>query len=232
MDDSKPAPPDPSPPRSEDELMRRASGIAGRRLAELAGRFDEPVPPDLRRHKGWVGELVERCLGASAGNRSVPDFVGLGVELKTLPVDRFGKPLQTTYVCTVPLTEVEALTWAESGVLRKLARVLWVPVLAEADVPLAARMVGRAVLWSPSAAEEDALCQDWTSHIDTIRRGYVDAITAHDGQVLQIRPKAADASRRTWSIDPDGESILTLPRGFYLRTAFTEWILRQNFGVD
>ena len=210
--------------------MGRASAIAGRTLAELAGRFEAAVPPDLRRHKGWVGELVERCLGASAGNRSVPDFVGLGVELKTLPVDRYGKPRETTYVCTVPLTEVEALRWADSGVLRKMTRVLWVPVLAEPDVPLAERMVGQAVLWSPSPAEEAALRQDWMSHIDTIRRGYVDQITAHDGQVLQIRPKAADASQRTWSVDPHGESILTLPRGFYLRTAFTEWILRQNFG--
>ena len=31
-------------------------------------------------------------------------------------------------VCTIPLTEVANLEWEDSPVLRKLRRVLWVPV--------------------------------------------------------------------------------------------------------
>lgn len=219
-----------APPRSVDQLMERASDLAGHTLGEVAEALDEDVPEDLRRNKGWVGTLIERALGATAGNRAEPDFVELGIELKTLPVDASGKPLESTYVTTVPLDDVEELEFTDSKVLTKLERVLWVPVHAEG--PLAERMIGHGVLWTPSERELDVLRSDWESHIQTIRQGFVENIDATDGDVLQIRPKAANSSSLTWGVDPHGESILTGPRGFYLRTVFTEYLLKSRlFGV-
>ena len=216
-------------PGSEEELLERANRLAGRSLGELARAVEMEVPADLTRDKGWVGRLIERCLGADAGNKPVPDFTSIDVELKTLPVDASGKPFESTYVSKVPLTGVEELTWDESTVRKKLHRVLWVPIHSESDVPLGRRMVGQALLWSATDDEEDALRTDWEDHIDTIRRGFVENIWAEDGDVLQIRPKAADASARTEGVDPNGGSILTKPRGFYLRTLFTEYLLKKHF---
>ena len=96
----------PRPPRDEAELLARAEQLAGRTLGQLAGDLGAEVPPDLRHAKGWVGQLIERALGATAGSRAEPDFQHLGVELKTLPVDRRGRPLETTFVCTIALSEV------------------------------------------------------------------------------------------------------------------------------
>ena len=59
-------------PASEQELVERAEALAGLSLRELAERWAVPVPPDLRRAKGFVGGLVERALGASAGSRAPP----------------------------------------------------------------------------------------------------------------------------------------------------------------
>lgn len=218
------------PPQTEHELMVRARALAGHTLGELAAVAGIEVPGSQRRAKGWVGQLLEICLGAKAGNRSVPDFEELGVELKTLPVDRTGKPRETTYLCTVDLTEVEGLEWETSRARQKLARVLFVPVLAEPEIALGARFVGMPVLWSPNAAQERALRADWMGHMDVIGRGLVDTITARDGQFLQIRPKAAHSGKLTWSEDDRGEAIMTLPRGFYLRAGFTAEILRNHFG--
>lgn len=210
--------------------MERANALAGHTFGELAAVAGLEVPGSLRRAKGWVGQLLEICLGAAAGNRSVPDFERLGIELKTLPVDRTGRPRETTYVCTVDLTEVDELDWETSRARQKLARVLFVPVLAEPEIPLAARMVGTPILWSPNPQQERALRQDWMQHMDVIARGLVDTITARDGQYLQIRPKAAHSGKLTWSADERGEAILTLPRGFYLRAGFTAEIMRAHFG--
>src|SRR5690554_4691779 len=127
------------PPQTEHELMIRARALAGHTLGELAAIAGVEVPASQRRAKGWVGQLIEVCLGAEAGNRSVPDFEELGIELKTLPVDRTGKPRETTYLCTVDLSEVDELRWETSRARHKLARVLFVPVLAEPDIALGAR---------------------------------------------------------------------------------------------
>jgi DNA mismatch repair protein MutH len=55
----------------------------------------------------------------------------------------------------------------------------------------------------------------------------VEALTAHTGTWLQVRPKAKDGSARTLAWSPDGDPIATTPRGFYLRTSFTGAILRD-----
>ena len=87
------------------------------------------------------------------------------------------------------------------------------------------------LLWSPSQAQEQRLRADWEELMDMICLGRVEEITAHDGECLQIRPKAADASARRKGIGPSGEPMRTLPRGFYLRTSFTAEILAAGFAA-
>ncbi len=219
------------PPTSTTELLERARRLAGRTLGELAAELGLPAPADLKGHKGWVGHLVERALGATAESRDAPDFEALGVELKTLPVDRSGKPLETTFVCTIPLDRVGDTPWETSRVMRKLAHVLWVPVEGERPIPVPARRVGSAILWRPSPDEEAALRHDWEELAGLIGRGDLDAITGRLGRYLQVRPKAAHARVRTRTIDAEGELTETLPRGFYLRTQFTARILHAAFGA-
>jgi DNA mismatch repair protein MutH len=103
-----------------------------------------------------------------------------------------------------------------------------VPIHAEREVEIAWRMVGRAVLWSPNHDEERRLRADWLAHMLAIQNGAVDNIRGSDGEWLQVRPKAAHSGVRTESVDADGGSVLTLPRGFYLRREFTRRILERH----
>ena len=220
-----------SPPKSTEQLVRNARKLAGLRLAHVAEQLGQDVPRNLNRHKGWIGRLFEEALGADGGNDAAADFSELGVELKTIPVDRSGRPRETTFVCSVPLADPDEVTWETSTACAKLSKVLWVPILCGDELAVADRMVGSALLWSPSPEEQKILVSDWREHMDVIRRGYVDEITARDGEALQIRPKGATADSRTWSVGPDGESMLTLPRGFYLRSSFTASILEDHFAI-
>jgi DNA mismatch repair protein MutH len=223
--------PDAAPPASEQELVERARRLAGRHLGDLADELGVAVPADLRGHKGWVGHLMERALGASAHGRDAPDFEALGIELKTIPVDRRGKALETTFVCTIPLAQMGDVPWERSRVRRKLAQVMWLPVEAEAQLPLRQRRVGAAVLWRLTPEHERALRLDWEEIAGVIGRGAVDSLTGRVGRFLQVRPKAANARVRTRTIDAEGVLYDTLPRGFYLRTSFTQAILDEAFGL-
>lgn len=221
--------PMPAPPEDESQLLVQAQSLAGYTLSELAALANIPIPADLRRDKGWTGVLLERWLGATAGSKPEQDFAALGVELKTIPVDRFGRPLETTFVCVAPLTGNSGVVWETSHVRHKLKRVLWMPVEGERSLPLGERRVGSPLLWSPSVEEEEQLRRDWEELMDLIVLGQVERITARHGEVLQLRPKAANSKALTEAIGIHGEPILTLPRGFYLKKNFTAALLARHF---
>lgn len=214
-----------SPPKTEAELLLRCQIMTGKTLGQLAAEINVIVPEDLRRHKGWVGNLFESYLGADAGNKAEPDFIGLGVEMKTLPLNALGKPKESTYVCTVSMQQTGELTWQDSWVRRKLSRVLWVPVEADNDIPLAERYVGKAWLWQPTLEQEKVLQQDWEELMDRIVLGEQAEITAREGEYLQIRPKAANSKILAKGISDSGVTEPINPKGFYLRTTFTEQLI-------
>lgn len=219
-----------APPRTERELLETTARIARRSLGELAREAGLPPPPPPRHAKGWAGQLMEALLGASAASLSEPDFQLIGVELKTVPVNPAGRPRESTYVCTVPLLNSGGLRWEESCVFRKLSRVLWVPIETAPGVPLAERTVGEPVLWSPDVAQARALHLDWEELMEAVCLGGLESITARDGTVLQIRPKAADSRERRGAIGATGAPVRTQPRGFYLRASFTGRILSAEGG--
>lgn len=219
----------PGPPEDEASLLARAQDLAGLTLETLADRAGLPMPADLKRDKGWVGMLLEWHLGASAGSKAEQDFAHLGIELKTIPIDAQGKPLETTFVCVAPLTGNSGVTWLTSHVRHKLARVLWIPVEGGREIPLRERRVGAPLLWSPDAQEDEMLRQDWEELMDMIVLGRVEQITARHGAWLQIRPKAANSKALTEGIGDHGQPIMTLPRGFYLKKSFTGPLLARHF---
>ncbi len=216
-------------PQTDQQLCQRALGLAGKTLGQIANELDFALPHHTQGHKGVIGNLIETYLGAEAGSKPGPDFPELGIELKTIPIDSQGKPLESTFVCVAPLMSIDGLNWHDSNVYKKLARVLWLPIEGEAQIPVHDRRIGHYLLWSPNQAEEAVLRQDWEDHMEQISLGKVDTITANQGEVLQIRPKAANNKATTTAIGPDGGVIKTLPRGFYLRSLFTRSILERYF---
>ncbi|HDR1805907.1 TPA: DNA mismatch repair endonuclease MutH [Pasteurella multocida] len=214
-------------PKTEQELLQRAQAIAGLRFAELAQSLHMPVPPDLKRDKGWVGMLIETALGATAGSKAEQDFAHLGIELKTLPINAQGMPLETTFVSLAPLTQNVGVSWENSHVRYKLSKVLWILVEGERQIPLSERRVGQPILWQPSAQQELRLKRDWEELMEYISLGKLEQINATLGEVLQLRPKGANSKALTRGIGKHGEMIDTLPLGFYLRKTFTAEILQQ-----
>ncbi|MFQ3190304.1 MAG: DNA mismatch repair protein MutH [Paraglaciecola sp.] len=216
-------------PRTIQELMQRAEALAGLTLGEVAEIAHVTVPINFKREKGWTGQLIERCLGASAGSKTQQDFAKLGIELKTIPINQYGKPLETTYVCYAPLTNIASIEWQTSSVKNKIQKVLWVPIDGRREVAPQDRCIATPFLWSPTAAQNNQLSTDWEELMEMIALGQIENITARHGQYLQLRPKAANGNILTEAIGKDGQIIHTRPRGFYLKKEFTEKILYAFF---
>ncbi|RDE68687.1 DNA mismatch repair endonuclease MutH [Haemophilus haemolyticus] len=214
-------------PQTLEQLLSQAQSIAGLTFGELADELNIPIPPDLKRDKGWVGTLLERALGATAGSKAEQDFSHLGVELKTLPINAEGYPLETTFVSLAPLVQNSGVKWENSHVRHKLSCVLWMPIEGSRHIPLRERHIGAPILWKPTAEQERQLKQDWEELMDLIVLGKLDQITARIGEVMQLRPKGANSRSITKGIGRNGEVIETLPLGFYLRKAFTAGILND-----
>lgn len=221
-----------SPPASLNELLGRAQALAGFTLGELAELANIAIPSSFRRHKGWSGQLLELWLGAEAGSKPQQDFPELGVELKSIPVDNTGFPLETTYVCYTHLTGISQLDWESSNIRNKLSQVLWVPIQGDRAIPPATRQIGSAFLWQPSSEQLAILRQDWEEIMEKIALGQIESITARQGEALQLRPKAANGSALTDAIGQQGKIIKTRPRGFYLKKSFTHQIIQQAFNPE
>lgn len=219
-------------PQNLEQLLSQAQSIAGLTFGELADELHIPVPLDLKRDKGWVGMLLERALGATAGSKAEQDFSHLGVELKTLPINAEGYPLETTFVSLAPLVQNSGVKWENSHVRHKLSCVLWMPIEGSRHIPLRERHIGTPILWKPSAEQERQLKQDWEELMDLIVLGKLEQITARIGEVMQLRPKGANSRAVTKGIGKNGEIIDTLPLGFYLRKEFTAQILKAFLDVN
>lgn len=213
------------PPTTETELLDRCMLIEGMTFSQFASYLGISIPNNANQRKGWLGQALERALGTDAGNKSAPDFEALGIELKTLPIGQTGKPSESTYVTSIPLLTIHQQTWRTSTCYAKLKRILWIPVEGDTEIPYPHRRIGRGIIWSPDEQQEAVLESDWSYLTLQIVTGHLDSLDASAGEYLQIRPKAADGKCLCYYLDSEGNRVQTLPRGFYLRTCFTELII-------
>jgi DNA mismatch repair protein MutH len=178
-----------------------------------------PVPVGAVRTKGWSGRVIERELGVENDGEHGPDFASLGLELKTVPVRAALVPAESTAVCHIDPVAIAGESWATSYVRTKLAKVLFVALeVAEGSRSVGDRRVVAARLWTPSPSDEATLRQDFEL--------FVREITGHLGKVLQVRPKARNATDLRGAFGPDGKPVRIGKCGFYLRPAFVCGILR------
>lgn len=209
-------------------MLRNAEALTGKSLAQVAKTLGIFVPENQKRAKGWSGELLEKALGATAASLPEPDFQQIGIELKTIPINKNGYPKESTYLCMVALLGLTGKQWQDSLAYKKLQRVLWVPIEADPSIILARRRIGHPFIWSPDPKQELLLRDDWEEFMDLISLGKLDQISSRHGKVLQIRPKGANSKALVRSFKENGETGLTLPRGFYLRATFTNELLIRH----
>lgn len=216
------------PPKNELELLERCQIIAGLSFSQLANKLGIFIPQNHLSRKGWLGMAVELALGAHSSNQALPDFWQLGVELKTLPLNKLGKSKESTFITSIPLLSLHEQEWLTSQCYAKLRRILWIPIEGDNGIPFEQRRIGSGFIWSPTHEQTLILQNDWQELTFLISSGQLNQVDSRQGQFLQVRPKASNAKSLCHAFDEEGNKVLTLPRGFYLRSLFTSEILYQH----
>jgi DNA mismatch repair protein MutH len=209
---------------NDDILFAKACELEGLTFLHLARILNLHLPQNPSHAKGWLGQSIELYLGASAGSKAMPDFPNLGIELKTLPLSIKSKVLESTYVTTLNLMPEPPLIWEASVCYQKLRKVLWIPIEGDKAISFANRRIGKAILWQPSSSQHEQLKQDWCLIMDFVLTGKIEELDAKFGKFLHIRPKAAHSKVSTIAFGENHDLIRTLPRGFYLRSSFTQTV--------
>ena len=211
--------------KSELELLNKAQQLAGMTLSQVSKNQDIILPTNLSKAKGLIGQLAENHLGVTAPNAPEPDFPELGVELKTLPLDIRGLPTESTYICRCH-SQFEP-SWSDSRVWHKTQRILWLPIESGPDLALGSRRFGLAQLWSPSPEQAQQMATDWEELMEALNCGDLDQTGAQHGQILQLRPKAANSTCLHQHVGEDATLIASVPKGFYFRSSFTRSIAQS-----
>ncbi|WP_281495921.1 DNA mismatch repair endonuclease MutH [Candidatus Schneideria nysicola] len=221
----------PFPPSSQKELMDRANRLAGFNLGELATWANINIPLDLKKDKGWIGKLIEFCLGANTKSKASRDFPHLNIELKTLPIDENGIPIENTFICMINLINYHKTIWETSYLRYKISQILWIPIEGSKDITLSMRRIGIPHLWilNQNKLEELILQYDWESLMNLIVLGKIQSIYNFSGELIQISSKRKNHLSLTPAIDQNGKIILVSPCGFYFKKSFTKKIIKSFF---
>ncbi len=213
-----------APPVNEAQLIEKVNSLQGLSIGQLASNLNINIPTAPQHKKGWLGKQLEIVLGATANNLSEPDFRCLGVELKTLPINKNGYPAESTFITHIPLLTIHQQSFETSQCYRKLKRVLWVLIEDDEAIPFNERRIGQSILWSPSLEEKQVLQNDWLEFVFLISTGQLNQIDGKMGDYLQVRPKASHGRALCYGFDEQGQKVLT-----YLVAFICAPLLRKDY---
>lgn len=206
--------------RELTENLRPYIGLNISEIAALQGSL-------FKSHKGHAGQIIETLLGADGSNAKGPDLPDLGVEIKTLPINLDVKVMENTFVCCIslPFTETQ---FESSDFYLKAKRILFVPIIVKKKGSLSDKVLAEPFLWELNGKDLSIIKQDWIELSSYLRLGSWSSINSTLGEILHIRPKAAN-SRELSMFQALGGHHRILPIGFYLRKSFTQSLVEINY---
>src|SRR5688500_16470068 len=99
------------------------------KLAPAIGITWNPKGP--ASNKSFAGDVVQAALGEDRNSSKRRDIGGLGIEIKTIPLDLEGQTRENTKICALNYSHVIAQDWHSSHVYNKLRTTLFVPIVKE-----------------------------------------------------------------------------------------------------
>ena len=206
----------------ERAVLTHLHSVEGKSIADVAGSTGRPVG----NGKSAAASVVRRFLGEKTKGRS-GDFERFGVEVKVVPIDRTGQPIEATSFPSFIHEELAFESWEDSDLLGRLNRILFVPLERKKGQDQGTAVVRRAFFWSPTEIELRGIATEWGHYRDLIKEGGAATLPKQSQTTyIHVRPKARDASDR--DIAPGGVDVIR--KCFWLNQAYVEHIIREHGG--
>ena len=136
-------------------------------------------------------------LGQPSNGRS-GEFERFGVEVKTVPVTRVGRPVESTSFPSFIHEELVFESWEDSDLLGRLnTDPRSFPSNAKKGSAQATAVVGRPFFWSPTHRSSIGICEEWEDFRQRISRLVVpgDSRPLPRPSYIHVRPKATRRTR-------------------------------------
>ena len=228
-----------------DSIYQEARGTLSLSVPVPAGVLPEDAVVEfLRRFVGWtIGDLARHIqmkdtsakhlsalavwgsLGARSRNERIKQLDDAGITRRIVPIRPNGSVLDPTSMKGFLIDELSEERWDDSMLRESIERILFVPLHgAVRNGDQRHRVVGRAFLWSPTAAERAGIEREWQIFHDHAASGRILAApAASQTRYIHVRTKGRDSS----DIDPGSRSAVPR-RGFYLNGQFVTRIVADH----
>ncbi|QJC30583.1 MutH/Sau3AI family endonuclease [Enterobacteriaceae endosymbiont of Neohaemonia nigricornis] len=202
-------------------LILKLKLIIGYSITDIAKFLNYPIPINIKYNKGFAGQLIEYYLiGRHINNKYHQDFEHLGIEIKTITINKNFNVLNDSYICTCSLFKNNNMFWNTSILYKKLSIILWIPIITNSiNTPLKERIIGHPKLWSPTVDEKKILYKDWYNLIQLLILGQIQELNNYYGSILIIKNKS-NKKQNTKFIDYLGNVCYTSPKAFFLKKTF------------
>lgn len=200
-------------------IDRKGRALVGRPLDALSDRA-ELRRPSSASTKGVVGSVIERYFGIAQNSRPEADFVGAGIELKTVPIlvtAIESRAKERISLGMIDWTALAGESWATAKARRKLEHLMLVFYGWEPYRPLGAFQVLAAGIWRPDAETSASLERDWRLI-----------------QALELSGRRSDVSEsltRLLGAATKGPGHGSTSRAWSLKQPFVSWIYRSMAGA-
>ncbi|QJC35873.1 MutH/Sau3AI family endonuclease [Enterobacteriaceae endosymbiont of Donacia sparganii] len=214
---------------NENILFLRAKLITGYSIIDIARWLNYKIFNNFKQDKGIIGKLIEFYLiGKQNNNLSNQDIPYLGIEIKTITINKKNKIINDCFICSFPLINKNTLLFYKKKLDNKISKILWIPIIIKnINTPLPMRKIGKPFFWVPSVKEKIKLNYDWNNLIKLLIIGEIKNINSYNGYILLVKNKG-NKKQLTKTIDKTGKIISIIPRSLYFKKKFLNYLLKKN----
>ncbi len=198
-----------------DEIEAEGQWLIGRPLDAISSVSDL-LSPSSSSTKGVVGRVIEDYFGIERNSRAEPDFVGAGIELKSVPIQLTKVEARAKERVSLGMIDWASLTtetWATAKARHKLERLMlvfyeWSPLRPMGYFPILA-----AGIWTPDPLTIKAIEHDW----EMIRQLELDG----------RRSEVSESLTTLLGACTKGPGHGSISRAWSLKQPFVGWIYRS-----
>lgn len=164
----------------------------------------------IKKNKGFIGQIVEKFFFIKNNNRQEVDIENLGIEIKTVPLNKYFLPKEKTYICNININDFK-FEWKNSNLYKKLNTILWVPYQGCCKIPLYDKIIFIPFIYKISPLEEKKIKREWIEIVEN--HIYNKQINITSLEYLEIKIKKSTLNKNYYA--------------YYLNKKFTKMILKK-----
>lgn len=202
----------------EDSTLRKFTPFIGLTVEEISASLG--YFKSSSNHKGFLHDLSRRILGTNS--RSLPEFEANAIEMKTVRLQRNGKPREHMSFPHFDFETVSQQVWEESDFFEKVERKFLFVVF---DLDSSGRLkLSKAFFWNMPYLDRLEAGRVWETTKNLILSSRTSFPKPRESAVAHVRPKGADG-KDTRPL-PDGTNFSK--QCFWLNRGYIAEIISQD----